>query len=290
VEYPHVPRTDRLDGRTCLIVGGTSGIGLASARRFLQEGARVVVTGREPDIGRAALDQLAPLGSIAEYALELADGEVEVMQMFAFALDFLGGRLDVLLHVAGISGRKFGDGPLHECSSEGWERVMRTNAQGTFLTNRSAVRVMLEQPVDAAGLRGTVVNVGSVVDRSPSPVHFGTLAYAASKGAVRTLTLAAAATYAPYKVRFNFLAPGLIDTPMASRAVNDDGLRPYLASKQPMAGGPGTADDVAEAALYLCEPASRFVTGAELVVDGGWSVSEGVREGEAPSEPTRASS
>ena len=152
---------------------------------------------------------------------------------------------------------------------------MRTNAQGVFLTNRAAVRVMLDQPLDATGLRGTVVNVGSVVDRSPSPVHFGTLAYAASKGAVRALTLAAAARYAPDRIRFNLLAPGLIDTPMAARAVNDARLGRYLASKQPIAGGPGSADDVAEAALYLCEPASRFVTGAELVVDGGWSVSEG---------------
>jgi NAD(P)-dependent dehydrogenase (short-subunit alcohol dehydrogenase family) len=285
---PKVAPPGRLGGRTCLIVGGTSGIGLAAARRFLQEGACVVVTGREPDISRAARDELAPLGFVSEFTLELADGEGEVARMFAFALDALGGRLDVLLHVAGISGRKFGDGPLHECSNEGWERVMRTNAQGMFLTNRAAVRVMLEQPIDAAGLRGTVVNVGSVVDHSPSPVHFGTLAYAASKGAVRALTLAAAARYAPDRVRFNLLAPGLIDTPMAARAVNDARLRSYLASKQPMAGGPGSADDVAAAALYLCEPASRFVTGAELVVDGGWSVCEGLREGEAPSEPMRS--
>ena len=130
-------RPGRLSCRTCLIVGGTSGIGLAAARRFLQEGARVVVTGSEPDIGRAALDQLTPLGSVAEFTLELADGENEIMRMFTFAIEFLGGRLDALLHVAGISGRKYGDGPLHECSNEGWERVMRINAQGMFLTNRA---------------------------------------------------------------------------------------------------------------------------------------------------------
>ncbi len=267
----------RLDGRTCLIVGGTSGIGLAAAVRFLEEGARVVVTGREPEIGRSTL---ASLGNVPGYTLDLAEKDVDVGPMFTFALDALGGRLDVLLHVAGISGRKFGDGALHECSDEGWERVLRTNAQGVFLTNRAAVRIMLGQPLDASGLRGTVVNVGSVMDRSPSPVHFGTLAYAASKGAVRALTLAAAARYAADRVRFNLLVPGLIDTPMAARAVNDRGLRPYLASKQPMAGGPGSADDVAEAALYLCEPASRFVTGADLVVDGGWSISEGRGTGE----------
>ena len=96
---------------------------------------------------------------------------------------------------------------------------MQINAHGVFLTNREAVRSMLEQPLDATGLRGTVVNVGSVLDRSPSPRHFGTLAYAASKGAVRAMTLAAAARYAPDRIRFNLLVPGLIDTPMAARAV-----------------------------------------------------------------------
>ena len=124
-------RPGRLDGRTCLIVGGTSGIGLASARRFLQEGARVVVAGRDARDRRlgARSAQLA-LGPVWEFPLELATGEAEVARLFAFALDALGGRLDILLHVAGISGRKFGDGPLHECSNEGWERVMQINAFG----------------------------------------------------------------------------------------------------------------------------------------------------------------
>jgi NAD(P)-dependent dehydrogenase (short-subunit alcohol dehydrogenase family) len=281
-----VQRPGRLDGRTCLIVGGTSGIGLASARRFLQEGARVAVTGVDPEINQTALEALGPLGPISALLLELAAGEDAVARIFGSALESLGGRLDILLHVAGISGRRFGDGPLHECTDQGWERVMRTNAQGVFLTNRAAVRVMLAQPLDATGMRGTVVNVGSVLDRSPSPVHFGALAYAASKGAVRALTLSSAARYAPDGIRFNLLAPGLIDTPMAVRAVADAQLRPYLVRKQPIAGGPGAADDVALAALYLCEPSSRFVTGAELVVDGGWSISEGGEMGEARSKPT----
>jgi NAD(P)-dependent dehydrogenase (short-subunit alcohol dehydrogenase family) len=95
------------------------------------------------------------------------------------------------------------------------------------------------------------------------------------------MTLAAAARYAPDRIRFNLLVPGLIDTPMAARATNDTRLRSYVTSKQPLGGGPGTALDVAEGALYLCEPASRFVTGAELTVDGGWCVSEGqIQDGE----------
>ena len=179
-------------------------------------------------IGETPLEQLAPFGPVLEFTFELDEGEDGVARIFAFALEALGGRLDVLLHVAGISGRKFGDGPMHDCTREGWERVLRTNAEGAFLTNRAAVRQMLDQPIDSSGLRGTVVNVGSVVDRSPSPAHFGTIAYAASKGAVRAMTLAAAARYAADRIRFNLLAPGLIDTPMAARATNDSRIRNYL--------------------------------------------------------------
>jgi NAD(P)-dependent dehydrogenase (short-subunit alcohol dehydrogenase family) len=285
-----VPRPGRLEGRTCLIVGGTRGIGLAAARRFLLEGARVVVAGQSSESGSSPVEPLVAIGPVWETPLELGLGEPEVLRMFAFGLDVLGGRLDILLHVAGISGRRFGDGPLDECSEDAWDQVMQINAKGVFLTNREAVRRMLLQPADPLGLRGSVVNVGSVVERSPSPVHFGTLAYAASKGAVRALTLAAAARYAPDRIRFNLVVPGLIDTPMAARAVNDGRIRSYITTKQPIAGGPGSAEDVAEAALYLCEPASRFVTGAELVVDGGWCISEGVaveaiQEGAASCKP-----
>jgi NAD(P)-dependent dehydrogenase (short-subunit alcohol dehydrogenase family) len=290
-----------MQGRSCLIVGGTSGIGLATARRFLEEGAQVVVAGLKGTGSKAGagscvpLDQaimtsLRSLGPSAGWSLDAGDvSQVELL--FAKALGFLGQRIDVLVHSAGISGRRFGDGPLHECSDGAWERVMQVNAFGVFLTSRAAVRYMLRQPVDVAGLRGTILNVGSVLDRSPSPVHFGTLAYAASKGAIRALTVACAARYAADKIRFNLLVPSLIDTPMAARAAKDPRIRSYLATKQPIAGGPGSVEDTAEAALYLCEPGSRFVTGAELIVDGGWCVSEGVREGEAigegeaPSEP-----
>jgi NAD(P)-dependent dehydrogenase (short-subunit alcohol dehydrogenase family) len=296
-----------MEGRSCLIVGGTSGIGLATARRFLSEGARVAVAGldrldsREGDGGHAPLDPaiLAPLHSLGPctgYSADACDA-ADVDWLFTEALGFLGQRIDVLVHSAGQSGRRFGDGPLHDCSDEAWELVMRINALGVFLTNRAAVRHMLKQSLDAEGLRGSILNVGSVLDRSPSPVHFGTLAYAASKGAIRALTLASAARYAAERIRFNLLVPSLIATPMAARATSDPWIRSYLATKQPLTGGPGSPEDVAEAALYLCEPGSRFVTGAELVVDGGWCISEGVPsgeafkegeatgEGEAPSEP-----
>jgi NAD(P)-dependent dehydrogenase (short-subunit alcohol dehydrogenase family) len=277
-----VPTTPagRLARRNCLIVGGTGGIGLESARRFLAEGARLVVTGRGEASVAHALHELAGIGQVTGLELDLADATA-LAEVVPRSVEILGGRLDILFHVAGLSGRRFGDGPLDSCSLEGWETVLDANARSVFLTNGAAVRQMRGQSLDDAGLRGTVLNMGSVLSRSPSPKLFNTVAYAASKGAILALTLNAAATYAPDRIRFNLIAPGLIDTPMATRAVGDPAIRAYLRTKQPLASGPGLASDCAEAALYLCEPASRFVTGATLNVDGGWCVSEGQHGGDS---------
>lgn len=264
----------RLSGHACLIVGGTGGIGFATARRFLEEGARVVITGHEPDLIHAAQTTLEPLGPVRALVVDVRDPE-SVERLFTEALAWFGGRLDVLLHVAGISGRRYGDGPLDACTVDGWDAVMDVNARGAFLTNRAAVGQMRGQPLGPQGLRGTIVNVGSVLALAPSPEMFGTIAYAASKGAIQSLTLSAAAHYARERIRFHLLVPGLIDTPMSQRAVTDPAIRAYLETKQPIAGGPGRPEDCAEAALFLCEPASRFMTGIVLPVDGGWRISEG---------------
>ncbi|WP_233578233.1 SDR family NAD(P)-dependent oxidoreductase [Tautonia sociabilis] len=267
-------RPGRLDGRSCLIVGGTGGIGLATASRFLAEGARVVVSGRSSQEADAALALLAPIGPSWAEAADASD-EDAVASLFDRAASRLGGRLDILVHVAGISGRRFGDGPLHECSAEGWDAVLSVNARGVFLTNRAAVRRMLAQEPDDRGIRGAVVNLGSVSGWSWSPTYFGTYAYAASKAAVLAMTQQAAARYAPDRIRFNAVAPALIQTPMSARACTDPDILAYLATKQPLSSSPGTPDDVAEAILFLAEPSSRFVTGVILPVDGGWCVSEG---------------
>jgi NAD(P)-dependent dehydrogenase (short-subunit alcohol dehydrogenase family) len=181
----------------------------------------------------------------------------------------------VLLHVAGIRGRRFGDGDLHACESAGWDRVMEINARGAFLANREAAQFMLGQARDHWGNRGAILNVGSVLDRSPAPEHFGTVAYAASKAAVRALTLVSAARYAADGIRFALIEPALVDTPMAARAVGDAALRPYLASKMSLSAGAIGPESVAEAAVYLASNEARAVTGAVLTVDGGWCVSEG---------------
>jgi NAD(P)-dependent dehydrogenase (short-subunit alcohol dehydrogenase family) len=275
-----VSNLGRLAGRSCLIVGGTSGIGLASARRFLQEGARVALTGPTRGTAEAALEVLHDLGPVQALTADVAEPD-SVEAAFAETILWLGRRLDALLHVAGISGRPLGDGPLHECSLEAWDGVHRINSRGMFVTNRLAVRAMQAQERDSQGLRGSIVNIASVLASSPSPEFFGTIAYAASKGAVLSLTRAAAARYAPEGIRFNAISPGVIDSPMAARAVANPVIHAYLETRQPLGPGPGSPEDCAEAALYLCEPASRFVTGTELIVDGGWCVSEG----QIPTDP-----
>lgn len=263
-------RIGRMAGQACLVVGGTGGIGLATARSFLQEGARVVVSGLTSAEVALATRELAGFGPCLGLVADVATSE-SVERLLAESLAWLGGTLNVLAHVAGISGRRFGDGPLHECGEAGWDRVFEVNARGAFLTNRAAVRQMLGQSIHwDTGVRGCVVNVGSVLAHAPSPRHFGTIAYAASKGAMRAMTLAAAAAYAAQKVRFNLVEPALIATEMSRRAVDDPDIAAFLTTKQPLAGGPGRPEDVAEAVLYLSQPAARFVTGAVVVVDGGW--------------------
>jgi NAD(P)-dependent dehydrogenase (short-subunit alcohol dehydrogenase family) len=270
----------RLAGKRCLIVGGTSGIGLAAAQRFLAEGASLVLAGLPQPSPEAVLDglRLTCESEWRAWATTVdATAPEQVEQLFARTLERLGG-LEVLYHVAGGSGRKFGDGPLHECSDDGWSATLGLNLTSTFLTNRAAVRHFL-----AAGQGGVILNMASVLALAPSPGHFDTCAYAAAKGGVISLSRLAAARYAADGIRVNVLAPGLIDTPMAARAVQDPAILAYLRTKQPLRGGPGRPDDCAGAAVFLCSDEAGFVTGAVLPVDGGWCVSEGqAGRGEAP--------
>ena len=122
-----------------------------------------------------------------------------------------------------------------------------------------------------------MLNMGSVLGWSPSPKYFATHIYAASKSAVIGFTKSCAAYYASHDIRFNVVAPALVDTPMAKRAVEDDAIRQFIRTKQPLDGGRiGRPEDLDAAVVFLLSDASRYVTGQVLAVDGGWSVSEGV--------------
>jgi NAD(P)-dependent dehydrogenase (short-subunit alcohol dehydrogenase family) len=262
-----------LANKRCLIVGGTSGIGWAAAKRFLKEGARVSAAGLDnPEFLKNAV-ALAEAGGGTVLTAECdARDAKQVDDLFEFVFAIFGG-LDVLFHVAGASGRKDGDGPLHECSDDGWQATLDTNLKTTFLTNRAAIRYFLKEHRP-----GVILNTASALALSPSPRHFDTCAYTAAKAGIIGMSRLAAARYAADGIRVNVLAPGLIDTPMARRAANDDAIRAYLRTKQPLADGPGLADDCAGAAVYLCSDSARLVTGVVLPVDGGWCVSEGQYE------------
>jgi len=176
--------------------------------------------------------------------------------------------------VAGGSGRALGDGPLHEVTDEGWAGTLNLNLNSLFYSNRAAVQQFLTQ-----GSGGTVLNMTSVLAFSPAPKFFATHAYATAKAAIIGFTRACAAYYAPQNIRFNALAPALVDTPMSDRAQRDEAVMRYIRNKQPLEGGRiGQPSDIDAAAVYFMSEDSKFVTGQVLAVDGGWCVSEGQYE------------
>jgi NAD(P)-dependent dehydrogenase (short-subunit alcohol dehydrogenase family) len=173
--------------------------------------------------------------------------------------------------VAGGSGRRWGDGPLHEISNEGWKQTMELNLTSVFYSNRAAVRQLLSQ-----NQSGAILNLTSVLAFSPSEHHFATHTYSSAKSGIIGLTKSCAAFYASKNIRFNALAPGLVQTAMAQRASNDPAIMAFVKTKQPLDGGRiGQASDLDAAAVFFMSDASRFTTGQVLAVDGGWSVSDG---------------
>ncbi len=243
----------------------------SAARALAREGANVFVASRTADHARALADELGATAA-GWIAADLTQ-EAEANAAVAACVERFG-RIDGVYAVAGISGRRFGDGPLHEASLAGWTTVMDANVTSLFLLARAAVGRMLEQERDEDGARGTVLAMSSALARHPSPAHFATHAYAASKGAIESLTRAVAAYYAPSGIRMNAIAPSLVATPMSVRAQTDPAILAYLAAKQPLAAGPIAADAISEVALHLLSRDSRMITGQVIEVDAGWSVSE----------------
>jgi len=256
-----------LAGKRIVVMGGTAGLGLSAAKAFVAAGARVLAIGRQPENVTTAQHAL---GSAALVVAGDATKPESAVTAVAQAVSTWGG-LDGLYHVAGGSGRRWGDGPLHELTDEGWDATLNLNLTSMFYSNRAAVRQFLAQ-----GGGGSVLNMSSVLGYSPSPKFFATHAYAAAKAAIIGLTKTSAAHYAAQNIRFNVLAPALVETPMAQRAANDAAILEFIKTKQPLDGGRiGQPADLDAAAVYFLSDAAKFTTGQVLAVDGGWSVSEG---------------
>jgi NAD(P)-dependent dehydrogenase (short-subunit alcohol dehydrogenase family) len=257
----------RLDGKVTIVTGASSGIGKAAALRFAQESARVLVAARKPEPLAEAATEIIAQSSNAEVVPVHTDvsSEEQVAAMVAAAVE-RWGRLDGIFNAAGISGRKFGDGPADACTLEGWNTVIETNLTSIFLCTKHALSAMLPQG------RGSIVNLSSVLGMVGGDEDFATHAYAASKGGIISFTRAVASYYAPNGIRANVVAPGLIRTNMSARAQESAEIIAKLDRLQPLTGDFGLPEDVADAALYFLSDDSRFVTGTVLPVDGGWTV------------------
>jgi len=248
------PRTPRLAGKVVLISGGARGMGAAEARLFAREGARVIV-GDVLDAEGAAV--AGALGEAATFVRLDVTREDDWARAVALAVERYGA-LNVLVNNAGIGGSS----RVEDTTIEAWDRVMDVNAKGVFLGTRAAIPALRR----AGG--GSIVNIASQLglvgmdDSSPQ--------YTASKGAVRLLTKTTALQYAREGIRCNSVHPGPILTPMTEQRRADPVVYQRMLSRIPM-GRYGTADEVALAVLYLASDESAFVTGSELVIDGGWT-------------------
>ena len=260
-----------LAAKVVVIIGGTSGLGLSATKACVRAGAKVVAVGL-PGQDAVELEDTLLEDSCLVATADARDAAT-AESAITHAVERFGG-FHALYHVAGGSGRAHGDGPLDQLSDDGWDFSIDLNLTTVFYSNRAAVRQFLKQAGGGGG--GAVLNIASVLAFSPSPAHFATHAYAAAKAGIIGMTRAAAAYYAKQNIRFNAIAPALVDTPMAARAANDPAIQKFIPSKQPLDGGRiGRAEDLDAAVVFLLSDAAKFVTGQVLSVDGGWSVSDG---------------
>lgn len=225
---------------------------------------RVLVCGAGGGIGSACAELLAGRGDevagVDRDSLDIAvPGGAE--RAVGYAIETLGG-LDGVVHAVGMSGRRLGDGPVSTCTDEAWREVLRVNLD--------SVRWLLRAALPALAGGGSVVVVGSALARTLD-ADFLTAAYATSKAAVETLVRVAAFEGAPAGVRVNAVALGLVDTPMAGRAVADPRIQERLGKLMPL-GGVVPPSEVAAAVGWLLSAGSARVTGAVVPVDGGWSL------------------
>lgn len=262
---------EMLKNKNIVIIGGTTGLGLSAAKAFVANGAHIVCAGKNNEAEIEEAKRI--LGKNAE--LVIADAihpDTAVHAINTCVQKF--GSFDGLYHVAGGSGRKMGDGPLHELTLDGWNKTLELNLTSVMLSNQAAVKKFLEGKKS-----GTILNMGSVLGYSPSPQFFSTHAYAAAKSAIIGFSKSIAAYYAKDNIRVNVIAPALVNTPMAERAAADETILSFIKTKQPLDGGRiGQSEDLDGMAVYFMSEQSKFTTGQVMAVDGGWSISEGQYE------------
>ena len=245
----------RLDYKVALISGGARGIGAAVAKIFAQEGAKLVICDILEDEGRKTAEEITTAGGECVFVRRDVTSETDWEQAAA-EVTIRFGRLDILVNNAGITAR----GNVEETSVADWTRTMDINVKGAFLGSKQAI------PILRAGGGGSIINISSGAGIAPQPGTSG--AYAASKGAVRIFSKSTAIQYAAENIRCNSVHPGPIETDMLRATRPTENNLEIMKGRVPL-GRFGRAEEIAYGVLYLASDESSFVTGSELVIDGG---------------------
>jgi len=252
----------RLNNKTVIITGAGLGIGQATALVLAQEGAQVALTDIDDKVGNNLAEEIIAAGGSAQYWHMDTTDEDNMSKVFSEVVNKFGS-IDVLVNNAGIAGV---DKPTHEISKEEWEALMNVNVTGVFLCTKHVIPYMLKSG------QGSIINLSSIY----GIVGAGDLPpYHASKGAVRLMSKNDALTYAKDNIRVNSVHPGFIWTPLVNKLAENspEGVKAFrqkLDSAHPI-GHVGEPNDIAYGVLYLASDESKFVTGSELVIDGGYT-------------------
>ncbi|ADC51576.1 cyclopentanol dehydrogenase [Alkalihalophilus pseudofirmus OF4] len=240
----------RVKDKVAIVTGGASGIGKEIVRLFQQEGATVIAA----DINEEALKEVAKWDLVHAKVLDVSSEES--WSALASTVEDEFGRIDILVNNAGISSEK----PLEDISINDWDIMMRINSFGPFAGIKHVAPIMEKQK------SGSIVNISSYT----AQIGLGLNAYSASKGAVRALSKAAATHYGRQGVRVNAIFPGVIETPMTQALQSSSQMLNQLIQATPL-GRLGKPEDIANTVLFLSSDESSYITGAEIVIDGGFS-------------------